>query len=225
MTDKFVRIAPRLDNFASNKEIYPGMTEKDVAKKLSYIYLNYTPMGLYIPNDSARGAGAFCWQVSDMLNDIRKVFGVSLSRFSYNFSEFYNMGADEVLKLIVAEMRANQATKIATNTINTSMQQTRRFFMSKFFAEQDMKPLEFSKSLTFASEEEDNILAIKNYINETVVAYINKHKNALVHLYGEKDRLTKENENLKRIVEQMSKDIERLQKELKGKADRAPFVR
>jgi len=125
MTDNFVRIAPRLDDFTSNKEIRPGMTEKDVAKKLSAIYLDYTPMGLYIPNDSAMGAGASFDAISDMLKDIREAFGVSLSHFSYNLSKFWKMGADEVLKLIVAEMRANQANTIATNTINSSIQHKR----------------------------------------------------------------------------------------------------
>ena len=125
MTDTFVRIAPRLDDFASSKEICPGMTEKDVAKKLSDIYFDYTPMGLYIPNDSAVGAGASFDSVSDMLKDIRNAFGVSLSHFSYNLSEFWRMGADEVLKLIVAEMRANRAKTIATSTINTEGQHKR----------------------------------------------------------------------------------------------------
>lgn len=125
MTDKFVRIAPRLDDFANSKEIRPGMTEKDVAKKLSDIYLDYTPMGLYIPNDSALAAGASFDDVEDMLTDIRNAFGVSLSHFSYNLIKFWRMGADEVLKLIVAEMRANQAKTIATSTINTEGQHKR----------------------------------------------------------------------------------------------------
>ncbi len=70
--------------------------------------------------------------------------------------------------------------------------------MSKFFAEQDIKPLKLSAST-------DQLYEIQNYINETIGAYINHHKKALVYLYGEKDRLTTE--------------IDILKKEIKGKAN------
>ena len=88
--------------------------------------------------------------------------------------------------------------------------------MSKFFAEQDIKPLKLSAST-------DQLYEIQNYINETIGAYINHHKKALVYLYGEKDRLTTENTNLRRAMEQMAKEIDILKKEIKGKAD-APLM-
>lgn len=125
MTDKFIRIAPRLDDFANSKEIRPGMTEKDVAKKLSDIYFDYTHMGLYIPNDSAMGAGTPFDAVEDMLTDIRNAFGVSLLCFNRNLYGFWKMGADEVLKLIVAEIRANQANKVIVSTTKNNIQNKR----------------------------------------------------------------------------------------------------
>ena len=87
---------------------------------------------------------------------------------------------------------------------------------NEFFAERDIEPL------TLLSNKD--IYEIQNYINNTIGTYINRHKNALVKLYGERDRLAKENENLKRTVEQMNKDIERLKKELKGKANAPVFL-
>ena len=88
--------------------------------------------------------------------------------------------------------------------------------MSKFFAEQDIKPLKLSAST-------DQLYEIQNYINETIGVYINHHKKALVYLYSEKDRLTTENTNLRRAMEQMAKEIDILKKEIKGKAN-APLI-
>ena len=94
--------------------------------------------------------------------------------------------------------------------------------MSNFFAEQDIKPLKLPTSTLFTST--DQLYEIQKYINETIGAYINRHKNALVQLYSDRDRLISENEKLKRNIEQMSKVIEQLQKDLKTKANAPVFL-
>ena len=102
------------DNDIQNKKITSDIPEETVAYTLSNIYFNYTFNGIILSTDSAKQCLVFDDCEKEMLDAIKKEFGISLSCFDSQINKFINMPFNEVLKLVIDEIR----TKTIKNTIH-----------------------------------------------------------------------------------------------------------
>ena len=107
---EFKPIMPKLCNYVSDKEVRPGVTEKDVAKRISDIYFEYTFDGLVLPTYSALDCVDLPSDIQPILNALRQdnILQVKLPQFDNDILAFGKMPATEVVKLVLAEMYSNQ---------------------------------------------------------------------------------------------------------------------